>query len=51
MLHFKKGKNTILVPISWDYSQFGISWDYSQFGSYIMATANLIPVIFNLQSI
>jgi len=38
----KKGKNTILVPIFWGYNQFS---------PYISVIVNLIPVIFNSQSI
>jgi len=39
---FILGKNTILVPIFWGHSQFGL---------YILIAINLVPVIFNLQQI
>ena len=37
-----EGKNTVLIPIFWSYSQFG---------PYILGIINLVFVIFNLQSI
>ena len=39
---YKQGRNTILVPTFWDCSQFG---------PYILVAVNLVPVIFNLESI
>jgi len=38
--YFFGGKNIILVPIFWSYSQFS---------SYILVAINLIIVIFNLK--
>ena len=39
---YKQGRNTILVLTFWDCSQFG---------PYILVAVNLVPVIFNLESI
>ena len=41
-LQYNHGKNTILVPTFLGYSQFGL---------YIFVVVNLVPDIFNLQSI
>ena len=39
---YKQGRNTILVPTFWDCNQFG---------PYILVAVNLVPIIFNLESI
>ena len=42
ILFYIQGENIILVLIFWDYGQFG---------PYILVAVNLVPAIFNLQSI
>ena len=41
-LQKEKGENTVLVPTFWGHNQFS---------PYILVAVNLVPIIFNLQSI